>query len=355
MSVWSKLFGSKAAEVDPKSSATQIHEAPRPGTPARVVLVPKKLVVDFHAHGSAAGDTAQFLSAVSEGFNRYKQRELAITLRLGPTEDPTEKMRDLTRYFSTVWRWAQEGVLVDAGDCTHFGERGLFGGSANGLVYTDARDIPDVELPPDALAALVVNDEEVRLAMGFGAYRLLARLADHYAQFPFPTWTDLTRPSLATPRELESQLTKLKRVRARGACYLLEKGRIRVSLPVSARAVLAQGIAALAPGAPFALLTDPSPEANALAVWYPGQQEAKTVITEGSQGLRVTGAFLAIVPGGQSDRTNRLEDGYTLQFSSPNWLQVSQALIEKRPLSLNMAGVQLELEWQAGAERAWLT
>jgi hypothetical protein len=353
MSVWSKLFG--GTDRGPKFNAAPSYLAPTPGSPSKVVLVRDKLALEFHAHDSADGGTGNFLTVMSEGLNRYKQRELAITLRLGEGEEPSDKMRELGRFFGTVWRWAQEGVLVDAGDFTQFGERGLFGGSKNGLVYADARGIGDIALPADALAAVVVNEEELRVAMGFGAYRLLARLGDHYGQFPFPTWTDLTRPSLAMPRELDSQLAKLKRIRARGVSYVLDKGRARVSLPAAVRSVLAQGISALAPRAPFALLTDPSPDANALSVWYPGQQESKAVIAPGSAGNRSTGSFLAVVPGGQSDQTNVLEDGYTLHFSSATWLRVSQALLETRPLSLDMAGVQVELQWQASAERNWLT
>ncbi len=353
MSVWSKIFGVGRAASEP--DAAESYVAPSPAQPTSVVLRKNRLALEFHAHLARAGVPGNFLSVFSRGFERYKQREYVITLLVSPSEDVTQRMRGLSRFFATAFRWAQEGMLVGPGDFTQFGERGLFGARHNGLLYTEARPLADVPLPADALAAVVVNDDELRVAMSFGVYRVLARIAQHYGQFPAPTWSDLKRASVATPAEAESQLAKVKRIRARGVSVLVDQDRVRISLPTEVKAVLAHGLAGLPHGAPFALLTDMAADANAALVWHPGQQDSKILIESGTDGARVSGAFLMIVPGGRGDQARAMEDGYALLFSSATWHEALPALLAQRSLSLRMAdGITVLLEWQESGARKWL-
>ncbi|HET7545469.1 MAG TPA: hypothetical protein VFK05_36630 [Polyangiaceae bacterium] len=341
MRVWSKLFGGS-------------NEAPdlarlTPPTRARastVPLVTDKLSATFHAHDVADGSEGNFLTAVSDGLLKRGQRELVMTLRLAPDADVSEHMRELSRFFLTVWRWAQQRNLVDTGDVTRFGQRGMFGGSGNGVLYVAARPLRGVTMPGRALAAIVVDPAEVETALAHGTYRVLARLGEKSGCFPFPIWSDLARRSVASAREAESALSKLSRIRAHGVHFLVEGKRLRVSVPKLARGVVAHGVGALAPGTPFSLLTEPAENADALLVWYPGQAEPKAIYSENSEGARLTGGCLAVVPGGQQDEIRVMEDGYTLLLSSDTWGSLASALLGERVVSLPMADdATLEIEW----------
>src|SRR4051812_23962303 len=130
MSVWSKLFGGS-------SEAPNLAELapPTPALPTTVVAIPDQLTVTFHAHDVVDGSAGNFLTAVSDGLLKRRQRELVITLRLEKNDDVSDRMRELTRFLATVLQWAQERNLVDAGGVTRFGKRGMFGGSGNGFLY----------------------------------------------------------------------------------------------------------------------------------------------------------------------------------------------------------------------------
>ena len=341
MSVWSKLFGGSGdapslAELAPPSHAL----------PTTYIAVPDKLTVTFHAHEVADGSEGNFLTAVTEGLIKRRQRELVVTLRLAKDDDVRDRMRELGRFFVTVLRWAQQRNLVDTGGVTRFGKRGMFGGSGNGFVYVDARPIRGVTMPGRALAAIVVDAAEVDTALAHGVYRVLARIGEQSSCFPFPTWSDLSRRSVSSPREAESALSKISRTRAPGVHFVVEDKRLRVRIPKAARGILAHGVGALAPGTPFALLTEPAANADALLVWYPGQAEPKATYAEGSEGARLTGGCLTVVPGGQNNEIRVMEDGYTLLLSSDTWGSLASALLGERTVSMPMRdGATLEIEW----------
>src|SRR5262249_24881535 len=122
------------------------------------------------------------------------QRELVITLRVRENDDIPMRMQDIVRFFATVHAWARQGNLVDDGGLTQFGERGLFGRAHSGLLYTEARPIVDVPVPAGALAAVVVDAQEIRAALDYGTYRVLTRIGLELRLFPFPTWGEIDRP-----------------------------------------------------------------------------------------------------------------------------------------------------------------
>jgi len=341
MSVWSKLLGGSGATPNLAELAP-----PSPALPTTVFAVPDKLTVTFHAHHVADGSEGNFLTAVTDGLLKRRQRELVVTLRLHENDDVRDRMRELTRFFVTVLDWARERNLVDAGGVTRFGKRGMFAGSSNGFLYADARPIRGVTMPGRALAAILVDAAEAETALAHGVYRVLARLGEQSSCFPFPLSSDLSRRSVASPREGESALSKLSRTRAPGVHFVIEGKQLRVRVPKLARGILSRGVGALDSGTPFVLLTEPAANADALLVWHPGQTEPKATYAEGSEGARLTGGCLAVVPGGQKDEIRVLEDGYSLLLSHDSWGALASALLGERTISLPMAdGATLEVEW----------
>ena len=117
-------------------------------------------------------------------------------------------------------------------------------------------------------------------------------------------------------------------------------------IPKLARNILSRGVGALDAGTPFALLTEPAPNADALLVWSPGQADAKATYADGSEGSRLTGGCLTVVPGGQKNEIVVLEDGYRLLLAADTWGALASALLGERTISLPMAdGATLEVEW----------
>lgn len=345
MSVWSKLFGAKAVPAANAASAL-VFELPTAERATTVDAIPGELTITFHIHDTVEESSGRFVSAVTRGLSQRKQRELVVTFRLGGADDLLSTMQQLSTFFKTVYVWARDKQLVDAGNFTQFGQRALFDRPRSGLVYADARPIEGVTLPPRALAAILVDAQEIRLAMDHGVYRVLTRIGQQQRHFPFPTWSELQRPSVATAREGESLLAKVRRTHASSVSFVVEGRRMRILLAPSVVGALGRGLATLPPGAPFALLTKPATSANAVLVWHPGQSERTGISPEGSDLSRMSGSCLVIMPGGQEDQTRCVEDGYSLLFSSESWNKLMTALAGQRPLRLELADSStLEVEW----------
>lgn len=347
MGMFSKWFGGKSDAL-PSRVASLV--APTQGKPTYVDARPGEVAVDFHAHDNVEGVPGQFITAVTEGLRASRQRELVLTMRFAPDEDVVGRMKETVRFCSVVQAWAREGNLVDEGGFTQFGERGLFGRPHGGLLYCAARALDGVRLPERALAAVFVDAKEIRTALDAGPYRVLTRIGRDLRVFPFPTWGDLQRPSAVTDRESESQLSKVTRLRAFGLGFVLEDRCLRVSIPSESTELL-KGLSALPAATPFALLTRPAENANAILVWSPGQEGISGITPDGSDGSLRSGSCLMIVPSGRLSQIRPFEDGYSLTFSNEDWARVGAALSAQRSIGLDMAeGMRLELEWQPRAE-----
>jgi hypothetical protein len=349
MSVLKRLFGGRAGATSADATRAAL-VAPSVGRPTHVDAVASKLALVFHAHDSLEGTAGNFLTAVTKGLVSNRQRELVLTLRLQSGEDPRAKMQDIVRFVATVQAWAREGSLVDAGGFTKFGERGLFGRAHSGLLYADARALPDIPLPERALAAIFVDPTEIRAALDYGTYRVLTRIGLQLRVFPYPVWGDLERASVVTPRESESLLGRVPRVPALNVFFVMTDERLRISVPRDSLNLL-RGIGSLPTNTAFVLLTRPAPNANSILTWTPGQQEMSGISQDDSDGSRLSGTCLMIVPAAQRDQIRQFEDGYSLHFSGESWGTLSATLLAQQPLSLRMAeGMRLELEWLAKAD-----
>ena len=348
MGMFSRLLGRKASAKERLARSSTLM-APSVGKPTSAAAASGRIWVDFHAHDHVEGVPGNFLTAITQGLNAHGQRELVLTMRLADGEEALAKMQDMVRFFTIVHAWAGEGNLVDEAGFTQFGERGLFGRPHSGVLYTDARPCAGIELPARALAAIFVDAEEIRAARDSGTYRVLTRIGEQLRVFPFPAWGALDRPSAMTPRESESVLLKVPRMRARGAYFVMADQCLRVSVPIT-KALLG-GASSLPVGSPFALLMRPAASANAILVWHPGQVGLSGISAEGSDNSRLSGSFLLLMPGEQPDHIRQIEDGYSVQLSNESWAELSGALIEARPLSLDLEGGQrFELEWLSEAD-----
>lgn len=354
MGIFSKLFGSRAPSgsptptpaLTPVATSSDRLALPALGKPIELVPIPGVLTVRAHAHAMQDVD-GPFVTIVTEGLRSRGQREILVTLRTRDVDDLASIIRDVANFFAFVYRLAGEGKIVRNGDFTQFGERGLLGGTNNGVLYVDANPISDIDLPPAPLAAIVVGPDEIALARASGPYRVLARLGEHYRTFPFPRWNDLHRSSVATgEQETTSVLAKMARARVSGSSVVAESGHLRMLVTPDGRPVLRKLLEPSAPSEPVALLTDPTPDANARLVWRPGQTEPTAITPPGSDGSRMTGIFLLVTGGVERDEVRLFEDGYALLLTPDSLASLWQALRDEQPFSLDRCeGMTFAVEW----------
>lgn len=314
--------------------------------PLKIEVVPGALEVAVHAHQlSLQHGEISCWSYVSKGLAAVEHPEVVITLRRNADERDDAFPDDPLQLFKVLHQVAAEGRRVGPGQFSELGGKRFFG---HHLVYARALPLGDVVLPPGCLAALPVNDEELRAVRELGATRVLARMGEAARYFPFPPWAERGRAGLAFARVFEtSLLAQIPRVHA------------NVQVVMSGHRVLARAVRSEQPrlqriveqagqgDRPFAMLTALDGTADSCLVWFPGQREASAIAAPGSKGARTCGCFLALIPTRPEDRALVLEDGFAAELTAASWDALRRALRDGSDLAIPATGegMALALEW----------
>ncbi|EDM77960.1 hypothetical protein PPSIR1_19164 [Plesiocystis pacifica SIR-1] len=286
---------------------------------------------------------------VSEGLERFGQRELAFAVQLRPGESGEAVRAELEQLIAAIRSHAEQGQLVHAGGFTAFGAPGFLSSRTQGIVYANAGS-GDPELPESALAAVLVDPDELRVAQAGGASRILARLGQLSSQYPFPQTNDRDRPSVARPGEDSSLVFQTARASVPGVSLLLAHGVLRIRVRPSARPALRQLLEASPDDAAFALLTAPDAAANAQLVWFPGQGGPSAITPPGSQGELVTGGMLVVASGQERDEVRIHEDGFAWLAHPSSWERARACLLAGEALDMPLADPSFDLRIETLAE-----
>jgi hypothetical protein len=77
-----------------------------------------------------------------------------------------------------------------------------------------------------------------------------------------------------------------------------------------------------------ALLTDIDSTANGCFVWEPGQWRPEAIAPPNSDGSRICGCFVMLVPQQQANDVRLVEDGVALLLTDEAWADVRKALTQ---------------------------
>jgi hypothetical protein len=331
MSWWKKLFGSSTVQ-----RTTQLR------FPVVVEIIPGALSASVHSHKvfGVHGDVPCW-SYVSRGLRAREHDEVVFTMRREVDEPEDQFPDEPLQLFALFHRVAGEGQRVGPGGITEFGSRRFFG---HHLVYVRARPLDGVTLPPSCLAALPVNDEELRAVRMFGLTRVLARMGEAAKHYPYPPWIERRRSGLPFARVCEeSLLAKLPRS-SFSVRVVMSNNRVTAMVLRSAQPQLRQTVVA---DHPFALLTDLDETADSCLVWQPGQHGPCAIAPPRSTGARTSGCFLAFLPEQPDNGAILVEDGFVLQLTTASWATLLRALADGTDLSLptSNAGMSFALRW----------
>ncbi len=317
----------------------------------RFEVVPGELYVDVfqHAVDSSKGPVACW-SYVTDGLHASGQKEILLTVsrdrrEVVPSEEPLQ-------LFAKVRERAAAGTVTDIGHFAGFRSMSNFGG----VIFGALQPLSGIPAPPDALAAILITQDELEVATRCGVSRIIARLGDAYRYFPFPPWSDPSRGSVVSPEFWQrSILSKLLTLRIPGTTVRKEADEVLLRLPAEAAKVVDETLSKLAAETPVAFLTDPDPEADAMLVWQPGQREPRAITPPGSNAEHMSGCFIGFLPLGflpqheQKNVSELYEDGFMLKLTSQSWKEVAAALRSGKPLSIpGVSGSRLlGLAWRS--------
>jgi hypothetical protein len=346
--------------------------------PVSLPVVPGELTVRVHVHtiDSRQGPLPCW-SYVTDGLAVYGQKELVFTLQRQRREAAADFPRQLLEFFRGVHQAAVQGRHVVAGNWSQFLCPSGFLGQHDAVtvVYDPAQHLEGVDLPADALAVILLAEEEAEVVQQLGPYRVLTLLGQTYRYYPCPPWAERHRPGvLSRQAAQESLLMKIPclpgaaatvrwqidraanpRIRLPTGDWLAESAKTsgeRLTLRIESGSLtyLQETLGKLPAGAPFALLTRPDPRADARLVWKPGQERTESIIPPGSEASCYTGGFVAFLSAAeQADSEQVLEDGFALCLSEASGTKVREALQRGQSLAFPVAGdgLSFSLEWIA--------
>lgn len=334
MSWWKKLLGSSKEQRASELRFPLVNE-----------LVPGALSATVHSHKLSLeqGDIPCW-SYVSKGLEAVEHPEVVFTLRREVDEPEDAFPADPLQLFKSFHQLAGQGHRVGPGEFSELGGKRFFG---HHLVYARAQPLSDVVLPPGCLAALPVNDEELRAVREFGAIRVLARMGEAAKYYPFPPWAERGRAGLAFAGAFEeSLLAKFPRCHS-SVQVVMSDNRVTARAARSQQPRLRQIVAARHGDDPFAMLTALDDTADSCLVWRPGQRDAYAIAPRGSKGARTCGCFLAFLHGRPEDGALRIEDGFVLELTTASWEALLRALSDGTELAIPTTGVGMSfaLEW----------
>ncbi len=304
-----------------------------PALPHKAEIIPGKLYAHVYAHTVPNNkEKIPCWSFVSEGLESVGQHEIVFTLRRPRGKDWPEFSRDLFGVFSRIRAHAEKGSTIEAygvlsplGAGTFLGSTGVYG-----LVFVPAEMFDGVEVPFQALAAVLAVGAEVQFMNKYSGLRLASLLGMASRYYPCPPWSEIGRKPVVSLKDVgTSALDRIQRIlRPRGLSFrrgLASDGKERSIIVLRAELSFLRGLNDLlgdgtAPTA-LALMTEPDGEATSRLVWMLGGD--KTGVIYAKMGSWVTGSFVAIVVTGDLEEAFvTVEDGVVLVMSPATWARV---------------------------------
>jgi hypothetical protein len=363
VSFWQRILGGAARK-----------SAPVTGFPCRRDLIPRQLAVHIYLieDGELPGPGPCW-AYVSEGLRRHGQQEVAFILRCRPGERQADFPDAPLPYFQSLYRQAEQGQRVAAGDYHKF--KGFFGqNDPVGMAYIPREVLPGVDLPEDVLIAILLTGPEVAVVEQIGSYRVLTLLGQANWYFPCPPWSDRDRASVLSVRELESSVLSQTPVLYVKRVNVLMRSPQQSATPLPPRQVaelprcsehqhlylhvdraalpaLQDLLARLPDQSPFALMTEPHPRGNARLVWKPGQDHIRAIRPSHSDSTQMTGGFVLFSLSPGEEGGDICEDGFLVLLSPTAWVKLRGGLLSGQSVAVAANGdrAPLTLAWNEAA------
>ncbi len=304
---------------------------------------------------------------VSEGMERHGQREVVFTLRRTPPMESQGFPQNIFKMFAMNYGHAEKGELVSPGGFSIFKPGMPFLGRKGqwGLMYLPAEMFDGIDIPVNALTAILIRDFETDLIKAGLNYRVATSMAGAYRYYPYPPWSDLDRKAAITEAQYEkSVLSKVglytpnggvmvrtfvlpespEPVRAGSEGPAVLGGEVALRIPQDALPQLKALLEDLPENGAVALLTIPDPSASSRFFWFADCEKTIVLQRPPGPGAWTTGGFFILGNGeGIVDRIAALEDGFIAMLSPGSWEKLKGSIASGLPITIPIAGAGLTL------------
>ena len=312
-------------------------------------IVDGRAVVTVHEHSfTTVEGQVSCWTFVSDGLARVGQKDVVLAIRR-EAESRVDDTRHALDIFESLHALACQGRIVDVGSFSGLApdSPGWCGDAEwRGIAYLPTNRLTDIMLPSPAIAALVLTQNELDVAMELGLVRVMALLGFRYRYFPTAAWFMRGRPEITSPTEMSASLiSRMPRVRvAMAHAYLrgietrrearpptgslensaayFARQEVVLELPGASALEFGRLLGQLGPGSPIALIASPDPGADACLVWMPGMSEPNAIAAPEGTGLRIAGNHVVFVPEQDHDEVRVFEDGFAILVTNTTWQEM---------------------------------
>lgn len=308
-------------------------------------VLPDELFVVVYSHKVPDGKNSLAWSYVTDGLAKAGQPEMIMTLLQGG-KNASEFPQDPFLFFRTIYSLAKQGKLVHEGGYTRLGSGGkqFIAPQFNGAIYMPAQQFEGVKLSSGTspsmtsgtLAVLPVTSEELDVYDLAGPSRVTARLSSQSKFYPYPTWCDMSRVGGFSQKEFEAM--KEEPVSKVPTAFLLEAGimaegtNLSLSVPSDAQKDITKIFNSLPKDAPIKLNLGVDPRANAFLVW--SQEGARAVAPPGSDGSRMSGSYVEILPGTKKSEFALFRDGYVVMLTDDEFKKLKSSVVSGKDYAI---------------------
>lgn len=302
------------------------------------------------------------MTYVTRGLAAHGQPELVLNVALREGESGASVLPDIRSFFQAIYGLAKSGTAVAPGGFSQFGQPGFLGDARFvGVMYQEAGAGETAQAeseprqgrgPSPQLAVIALTQDEMLAAMETGSWRVMAALGRMYRYYPGPFWNERGRASAISAATLEQTiLVKIARWGCAGVYVRKDGDRLLLQLPRSQSKEIERLLPLLDQEQPSALMAQIDPAANACLTWAAGDQSLVAIAPHGSDGSRLAGLFVALLPSQASDVMRVIEDGFLLAMRTESFRAVRDALAKQATLSLPLAegAAALEISWYEAA------
>jgi hypothetical protein len=329
------------------TARTRKAESTQGNFPVQFELVPGRLSARVYLNDIDSRDGAvSCWTYITNGLWAHKQKELIFSLRRSLEEKANDFPHAPLQFFTDVYRFSEQGRLVDVGDISEMATASFLG--HKGLLYISPASCHNIESLDAALTAILLTEEELAAVKEFGPTRVMVRLGKASRHYPCPPWSDRNRPGLSFASSMrESLLTKAPRLQMRGTRVRMENNLITLRLLPQLREHIQEQLDQIPLKTPLALLADLDSSAHGCLVWEPGQSQPFAITPPNSDGTRLCGCFMAFVPDHSENSGKLIEDGFVMLLTNASWEAVRRALATGEAVMIPATGegMSFQLEW----------
>lgn len=286
----------------------------------------------------------------SVGLADLGQRELIFILKKEPQQDLADFPQAPCEFFKTAAGYALRGEFVEEGSVSEFGPSGFLVPGFRGFGYVYPHHIGEWTPSADALAIIMLTEQELECARVAGLTRAIGLLGMAHLHYPCPIWNSLGRVTSVSSEDIAvmraSLMSELPRLSLKGATVCSRDNTLHVRLPHGCRQTFEQ-IDELDEDVPLIVLCGLAREADSLLVWSADETAGPVAIkAPQAKGERVAGAYVCFVPNQSTDRVLTKEDGFAVSLTQSNWHEVRAALAGGSNFLLApQDGAAFSLEW----------